>query len=144
MTYLLPTTVTQPPIPGQFICNTTVGGEVEFELFIDLEVKLALPATAGYLCTLHLERCDGSVIPVARAYDGNGWERAGGMFAAELNEWTCDAVECNAILPPSYENSNCQGKYVITTQANVVTAPPVEEDRARFYEAASFGVTTTC
>jgi uncharacterized protein (DUF1501 family)/uncharacterized protein (DUF1800 family) len=86
---------------------------------------------AGSLCTLTLEFGDnGLFIPIARSYDGNDWERAGGTFAASLEEWVCNGSSCSARVPAG-------AKYVLQTRSSTTTNTAAQV--ARFLESASFG-----
>ena len=91
---------------------------------------------AGSLCTLTLELEDGSFIPIARSYDGNDWERAGGSFIAGSPEWLCSGSTCSTTIPIG-------NQYVLQTRS--ISAPVLHADAvlARFLEAASFGAKPT-
>lgn len=132
--------VPQPPLPGQIDCPSTVGETFEFQLVAPLEVVFGNPSS-NTLCTLHLETWDGSIIPMARAYGGNGWERTGSGLAGTYGEWNCGGGSCSTVLPMSRENAFRNGQYVLLTRAVEEVTLSDFEERARFYEAATFGPT---
>lgn len=113
------------------------GIQVAFELLRDDVIVIDRTTSVGQLVLLTLEDDDvvalaGSVIPVARAYDRQPWERSGGGHAATLNAWECTNRTCRTYMP--------NGKRFVLrsrTVPNATTAAQI----ARFLEAASFGPT---
>jgi len=133
--------VPQPALPSPIACPSTVGETLVFQLVAPLEVVLTSPPS-NTLCTLHLETWNGAIIPMARAYDGHGWERAGSGLAGTYDEWTCNGGSCTTVLPASRENALRNGQYVVLTRTKDVASTTNEfAERARFYEAATFGPT---
>lgn len=121
----------QPSFPSSFSCPPTDGEQITFSLVQNTKVSIE---RSMFLCTLTLENEDGSIMPVARSYDGYEWERAGGGFSSKLEEWSCSSSTCSTVLPPGFN-------YVLQTRA--VNAPSLSEEEmtARFLESATFGAT---
>jgi hypothetical protein len=113
------------------------GVQVAFELLRDDVIVIDRTTSVGQLVLLTLEDDDvvalaGSVIPVARAYDQQPWERSGGGHAATLNDWECTNRTCRTYMP--------NGKRFVLRSRTVPNATTVAQI-ARFLEAASFGPT---
>jgi len=112
------------------------------------EVILERPLAQSFLCTLTLESNNDNntlvVLPVARSYNGHPWERAGGGFyqqyhhpSEEAAEPDCNATACTLRLPVT---DGSEMVYNLQTRAAAITESP-EQQQARFYEEATFGVT---
>jgi len=114
--------------PSIVECPSQVGSK---DIIADdgLLVKLQVSQT---LCTL--VQFNGHFIkPMARSYDGYGWEASAGEFASLLN-FTCDSSLCFVSLPPPSD-----GYYQLTT----FQTPNYSEDDVlvRFLEQTTFGPT---
>lgn len=112
-------------------CPNTIGEFLRFNLTEKTNVTIVVPESG--LCTLFLETASSKYIPVARSYNGNGWERSGGNFAAKnLLEWRCNQGQCFTVLP--------DGESYVLEQRPVRQATTTES-WARFLESATYGVT---
>lgn len=125
---------TPSPTPGptgvqRYSCPDAPNVEMRFVLYQEAEVILDR-SDALELCTLTLVNSGGVAIPVARQYEGNGWERSGGKFAGYMQEWDCSSSACRNTLPAG-------DAYVLVTRS--VNPVDSESARARFFESATFG-----
>ena len=88
-------------IPTDAVANASTNGGIALET----------TSTVGELCTLTLEYHDesGAAVskPIARSYDGNGWEKTAGAFSQSLPKPDCssDSASCTIFdLPPPEGN----------------------------------------
>lgn len=112
-----------------YSCPAEIGSREEFTLTAAGIVSLE-KTTAG-LCTL-ARVTDTGVLPVAKTYNANDWERAGGTYAATLQDITCDT---NGTLCEMFLLS---GTYELFHRSNAIALTD-KESMARFLEVASFG-----
>ena len=101
-------------------------------------IALETTSAVGELCTLTLEYEDesGAVSkPIARSYDGNGWEKTAGAFSQSLPMPDCSSgLNCIFLdLPPPEGDKN----YVLTSYFHAGFGEKAEV--ARFLEQSTFG-----
>lgn len=118
--------------------------EIPTDAVADASSNIALGTTSavGELCTLTLEYHDesGAVIskPIARSYDGNGWEKTAGAFSQSLPKPDCSSgsTSCTIFdLPPPESNK----RYVLTSYIHNGFGDMAEA--SRFLEQSTFGPT---
>jgi uncharacterized protein (DUF1800 family) len=127
----------------KFACPAAEGSALTFNLTASTPLAAVTLSVFGPgLCTLSLENGDGPSIAIARSYDGYNWERAGGKYITGstqlrdywwVSEWDCQTNECSNFLPT-------ENIYVLRNRA-VHQTETLEDGKARFLEAASFGAT---
>ena len=100
-------------------------------------VVIRLPfSPSGKLCTLTRRNTDGfDIIPIIRSYDENPWENVAGPYKTlALN---CNNYECDVIIPDSQDPNQT---YILESFEHNVS---LKDEAARFFEQATFGVTTS-
>lgn len=97
-------------------------------------LRLAL-SSSGKLCTLTQRSKDGKhIIPFSRSYDGNPWEAVAGPYN-NLNI-KCNSEYCQLDTPAI----NSSQHFILESFERNLS---LKDEAARFFEQASFGVTTT-
>ncbi len=94
------------------------------------------------LCTLTKSRTpvetgETTLIPIARSYDNNTWEKSAGEFAASIfggKEIPCYPSGCQVELPALEEGA----QYLLSSYSHSLSET---EEYARFLETATFGTT---
>ena len=117
-------------------CPSSIGKGTPFSVALPTAISIDKTVGVGSLCTLTLELDNALFIPIARSYDGNDWERAGGSFTAGSPEWVCSGSSCSSTIPAG-------NKYVLQTRSMTETGLDFNAELARFLESASFGAKPT-
>ena len=92
----------------------------------------------GYLCTLTLkDPASGTLMPVARSYDGSDWEVTAGPLASTLAKPICSNGICKFDNIP--ESDSNEKTYILTSYFHMSLSEYA--DAARLLEQATFGPT---
>ena len=90
----------------------------------------------GKLCTLTQRHSDGTgIIPISRSYDNNPWEAVSGPYKALA--YDCNEMSCQMTIPEANDPSKI---FLLTSHKNRRISK--RDEAARFFEQATFGITT--
>ena len=90
-----------------------------------------------FMITRSTNTADYNIIPVARSYDNNSWERVAGPYVSDLQTSGC----CSLVIPtnlPGMTNDSSKFKFLLMSFSH--SASPKEEV-SRFFQHTTFGPT---
>ncbi len=98
-------------------------------------------APLNQLCTLTRVNKNNSkeIAPVGRSYNNKNWEAVAGPYNAI--SYQCDGVKCDVQIPETINTVGGGDEYVFQLRGYGNTQLSIEDEAARFFEQATFGVT---